>query len=305
MPGLRFGPAEPFSFELLIERAKAQAAQPYVPPPTPAPDVVKRIDYDAHGKLRFRPEYALFGDGPGAYPVTFQFLGGFFPKTVQMHAVEGGQAREIVYSPDYFTVGPGQPGARAAARRQRASPASGSRRAACRATGPSASRGRPSSAPPTSGRWASWVRSGMSARGLALNVASSTPEEFPDFVAHWIAPAASESDPVIVHSLLDGPSVCGAYRFMIYRDHKVVMDIENHLFLRKDVERLGIAPLTSMFWYARIRPREDRRLAAGGARFRRARDLERRRRAHLAPAQQPDRGSSTPAISTTTPRASA
>ena len=28
------------------------------------------------------------------------------------------------------------------------------------------------------------------------------------------------------------------------------MDIENHLFLRQDVERLGIAPLTSMFWYA-------------------------------------------------------
>jgi glucans biosynthesis protein len=30
----------------------------------------------------------------------------------------------------------------------------------------------------------------------------------------------------------------------------VVMDIENHLFLRRDIERLGIAPLTSMFWYA-------------------------------------------------------
>ena len=28
------------------------------------------------------------------------------------------------------------------------------------------------------------------------------------------------------------------------------MDIEKHLFLRADIERLGIAPLTSMFWYA-------------------------------------------------------
>ena len=51
---------EPFSYELLIERAKAMAARPYVPPPQPAPDVVRRIDYDAHGKLRYRPEYALF-----------------------------------------------------------------------------------------------------------------------------------------------------------------------------------------------------------------------------------------------------
>ena len=108
-PGLRFGAPEPFSFELLIDRARAQAARPYVPPPQPAPDVVRRLDYDAHGKLRFRPEYALFADGPGPYPVTFQFLGGFFPKTVRMHAVEDGQAREILYSPDYFTVAADSP----------------------------------------------------------------------------------------------------------------------------------------------------------------------------------------------------
>ena len=103
-PGLRFAEPEPFSYELLIERAKAMAARPYAPPPQPAPDVVRRIDYDVHGKLRYRPEYALFGDGPGVYPVTFQFVGGFFPKSVRMHMVDGGEAREIVYSPDYFTV---------------------------------------------------------------------------------------------------------------------------------------------------------------------------------------------------------
>lgn len=247
--GLRFGPPEPFSFELLIERARAQAAQPYVPPPLPAPDVVKRIDYDAHGKLRFRPEYALFGDGPGAYPVTFQFLGGFFPKSVRMHAVEAGQAREIVYSPDYFTVTPDSPA------RELPPDANGF-------AGFWIQESRLQSDWTKREPWATFLGAsyfravgelgqvGMSARGLALNVASSTPEEFPDFVAHWISPAASESDPVVVHSLLDGPSICGAYRFMIYRDHKVVMDIENHLFLRRDIERLGIAPLTSMFWYA-------------------------------------------------------
>jgi glucans biosynthesis protein len=90
----------------------------------------------------------------------------------------------------------------------------------------------------------------MSARGVALNVASGIPEEFPDFVAHWISPAMSESEPVVLHSLLDGPSICGAYRFRIQRTSGVVMDIEKHLFLRQDIERLGIAPLTSMFWYA-------------------------------------------------------
>ena len=60
----------------------------------------------------------------------------------------------------------------------------------------------------------------MSARGVAINVAGAGPEEFPDFVAHWITPAATEDDPVVVHSLLDGPSLAGAFRFAIRRDRR-------------------------------------------------------------------------------------
>ena len=130
-----------------------------------------------------------------------------------MHVVEDGQAREILYSPDYFTVTEDSPARELPPGRQRlrrlldpGEPAAGRLDA-------SASPGPPSSARPTSAAVGELGQVGMSARGLALNVASSTPEEFPDFVAHWIAPAASESDPVVVHSLLDGPSICGAYRF--------------------------------------------------------------------------------------------
>ena len=239
--GLELGPAEPFSFELLIERARALAAQPYKPSPQPAPEGVQRIDYDAHGKLRFRPEYALFADGPGVYPVTFQFLGGFFPKSVRMHVAEGGEAREIRYSPDYFTVTDDSPA--------RELPPGTNGFAGfwvqeSRLQGDWAQR-----EPWATFLGASYFRAvgelgqvGMSARGIALNVAGDGPEEFPDFVAHWITPALRESDPVVVHSLLDGPS--------LFRDHHVIFDIENHLFLRQDIERLGIAPLTSMFWYA-------------------------------------------------------
>jgi glucans biosynthesis protein len=89
----------------------------------------------------------------------------------------------------------------------------------------------------------------MSARGVALDVGGARPEEFPDFVAHWITAAATEDDPIVVHSLLDGPSLAGAFRFAIRRTTGTVMEIENHLFVRQDIERLGIAPLTSMFWF--------------------------------------------------------
>src|SRR3546814_6743405 len=54
----------------------------------------------------------------------------------------------------------------------------------------------------------------------------------------------------MVYALLDGPSLSGAYRFAIRRGEGVVMDVDNALFIRKDIHRLGVAPLTSMFWFA-------------------------------------------------------
>ena len=245
---LRFGPAEPFGFEGLIERARRLAQQPYALPPRPAPEVVQRIDYDAHGKLRFRPEYALHADGPGAYPVTFVFMGGFFPKSVRMHAVREGMAREILYSPDYFTVDADSPA--------RELPADASAFAGLWLRESRLSGDWKPKEPWATFLGASYFRAvgelgqvGMSARGIALDVAGPNPEEFPDFVAHWIEEGAGEGEPVTVHSLLDGPSLSGAYRFRMSRGSGVVMEIEKHLFLRRDVERLGVAPLTSMFWY--------------------------------------------------------
>ena len=61
--GLTFGPAAPFDFERLRQRAREMARAPYAVPPRPAPDILERIDYDAHGKLRFKPDLALWADG--------------------------------------------------------------------------------------------------------------------------------------------------------------------------------------------------------------------------------------------------
>ncbi|MBV9114823.1 MAG: glucan biosynthesis protein, partial [Hyphomicrobiales bacterium] len=45
---LEFGPPAPFSHDALKERAKALAAQPFQPPPRPNPEIVQKLDYDAH-----------------------------------------------------------------------------------------------------------------------------------------------------------------------------------------------------------------------------------------------------------------
>ena len=78
-------------------------------------------------------------------------------------------------------------------------------------------------------------------------VACPGPEEFPDFIAYYLERPAVDSNRVTVYGLLDSPSVAGAYRFVIDVADTIVMDIDAALYPRTTIERLGIAPGTSMF----------------------------------------------------------
>ncbi len=102
--GLKLGPARPFSYEGLKATAKRMAAGPYVGPQRPAPDIVGKINYEAWGQIAFDMDHALYGDGPGKFPVSFFHLGMFFQKAVEMNVVEGANAREIIYDQSYFTM---------------------------------------------------------------------------------------------------------------------------------------------------------------------------------------------------------
>lgn len=206
--------------------------------------MVQQIDYDAWGNIRYRPDHALFADGPSLYPVTFFHVGQFFQKSVKMHVLKQGVAREIFYSPDYFSM-----------------PKNSIARQLPENTGFAGFRlqeSRNRSDWPTQ-NWvaflgASYFRAigalnqyGLSARGVIVDSAEPRPEEFPDLTEFFIEGADQENHPVLVYALLNGPSLTGAYRFSIKRTAGVVQDIEAALFLRKDISRLGLAPLTSMY----------------------------------------------------------
>jgi glucans biosynthesis protein len=244
---LRFGPAEPFSFEVLKERARQASTKPFRQPVLPRPDIVSNIDYDAWGAIHFRPENALWADGKGGFPVTFFHLGQWFPRTVSIHAVENGLSREVIYDRNYFDMPPQSPAWQLP---------SGSGFAGFRfqeaTTGALDWR---------KNDWlaflgASFFRAigelaqyGLSARGVAVNTTvAGKAEEFPDFTSFYIERASGNT--AILYALLDGPSITGAYKFLATRTSCVVMDIEAALFLRAPVERLGIAPLTSMYWFS-------------------------------------------------------
>lgn len=255
--GLKLGQPTPFSFEGLIAQAKALAASPYAGVPPLPRDVLERIDYEAHGKIRFNTDYALFRDGPGIFPVTFFHLGRYFQVPVHMNVLEkndvgDGFARELLYDPAYFDMPADSPGREL----PKGAGFAGFRFQESRL-------GNQQKLDWKKNDWvaflgASYFRAigelyqyGMSARGVALDVATpDRPEEFPNFTRFYFEPPADNSTAVTVYALLEGPSISGAFRFIMQRDKAVVMDIETRLFLRRDLVRLGIAPLTSMYWYS-------------------------------------------------------
>ena len=87
---------------------------------------------------------------------------------------------------------------------------------------------------------------GLSARALALNTDGPETEEFPIFRSFWIE-RPKDRNSITVHGLLDSESVAGAYTFEIAPGAQTAMHVDAHLFPRRDLSKVGFAPLTSMF----------------------------------------------------------
>lgn len=249
---LRFGAALPFSFDELVTRARGISLEPYRPPATE--DLAQHIGYEQHGKIKFRSDCALQSAARDGYPATFFFLGRYFQQPIRLFAVERDTAAEVLYSPEYFDM-PADSPARA--------PGFNGGFAGFRLQESRAADNWPAQ------DWlaylgASYFRAigslgqyGISARGIAVNTTASTPEEFPRFSEFYLALTGEASQPITIYALLDGPSVCGAYAFKCHRARGVTMDVDARIFPRRSVEQLGIAPLTSMFWYSEYGKQRD------------------------------------------------
>ena len=100
---------------------------------------------------------------------------------------------------------------------------------------------------------------GLSARGLAVDTAQPSGEEFPWFREFWVKRPAANDAQITLYALLDSPRMTGAYSFVITPGKETIMDTQCTIFLRKGVDKLGIAPMTSMFFYGEntnIRPKD-------------------------------------------------
>lgn len=243
---LAFGAPFPFRFEDLQALARRKAAAPFVPPNFSS-EILDEIDYQAWGDIKFDTDHALFRDGP--LPVTFFHLGKYFQSPVQIHAVENGRAREIVYDPNYFHMPADSPARRLP---------KGAGFAGFRVQEP-----RNGTLDWATNDWVAFLggcyfraigalrQYGLSARAVAIDTTVfEAPEEFPHFTQVFIEKPAPGASAMTVCALLEGPSITGACRFRMTRGAGVVMDIDQTLFLRRAVKRFGLAPLTSMYWFS-------------------------------------------------------
>lgn len=241
--GLAFGPSAPFSFEGLKQMAANASLEPWLDERSPYGSILDKIDYDNFQAIVFNPDYSLWADGKGGAPIQLFHLGKYFQEPVRIFLVEDGAAREILYRQRYFKLPPKHPA-----------------RLLPDDIGFSGFR---VEAPSQKTDWlaflgASYFRSsgaldqyGLSARGVAVDTAlPDAQEEFPRFSRFWLERKAGAEDEVTIYCLLDGPSLTGAFRMVATKTKGVVMDVDCTLYPRKPVKRLGIAPLTSMYWYS-------------------------------------------------------
>ena len=238
----RLGPPQPFDYARLKGMARSRAAVAYAPPPQRLPASVAHLDWDHWEAIHYREERALWAAEGLRYQIRFAHLGFAVLKPVRMFAVEDGQAREIAYDPtmwDYSRSG-------LDVRQLPANLGFGGFQVfyhTDRVRDCAVFQG------------ASYFRAvdgdmqyGMSHRGLAVDTGLPRPEEFPDFVAYFLERPAKSSNLLTVYGLLDSPSVAGAYRFVIDVGDTQVFDVDAALYPRKEIERIGIAPGTSMFF---------------------------------------------------------
>lgn len=90
---------------------------------------------------------------------------------------------------------------------------------------------------------------GLSTRGIALNAGGPGAEEFPDFVMFWLGKPLAGATTLTFYGLLDGPSLTGAYSFVLTPGDETIVEVHAKLFFRQDVANLLLAPLSSMFWF--------------------------------------------------------
>lgn len=247
---------DPFGFEDVIALAQEFAGRDYVAPASTLQGSFADLNYDRYRGIRFRRDRDPWA-GSRDFALDLLPPGSIFHEPVEIHLVSEGVATRMEFDPQLFdfderqfpdgvdleTVGDmGFSGFRLRA---------------------------PLNRPDVMDEFAvfqgaSYFRAvargtlyGLSARGLAINTGRPEGEEFPIFRSFWIYRPEERGRSVRINALLDSRSVAGAYEFILTPGAETIINTRAALFPRRDLANVGIAPLTSMYWFG---PGDRRRI---------------------------------------------
>ncbi|MET0503332.1 MAG: glucan biosynthesis protein G [Candidatus Binatia bacterium] len=239
-----------FNIDNVASLAKKLAAESFKPP-QPVPDFLKQLSYDDYRDIRFDPEQSLWRESPGSFQVQFIHPGLYYTHSVTINTLDPQGIRRVPFSPRQFTYGRNKFGDKIQ---------SDLGFAGFRVTYPLYKKDDYNHVMVFAG--ASYFRAvakhqvfGLSARGLAIDTGLPSGEEFPTFREFWLERPAQQARSMKVYALLDSQSLTGAYEFVLRPGEQTVVDVKARLFERRRVKELGIAPLTSMFFYGEEQPR--------------------------------------------------
>jgi len=238
-----------FSFATVREIARGLASKDYHPTQSNLADAWKNLTYDQYQQIHFRPESGPWNGQPVRFTFQFFHRGFIYADPVLIHLVENGVVRDYPFSQAQFD---------AAAKPLPASLPPDNAFAGLRVL-------YPINLPQKQDEVASFLGAsyfrvlglhqqfGASLRGLAIDTAAPSGEEFPRFTEFWLEKPREQATEVQLFALLDSPSVAGAYRFLIKPGDATVMDVEASLFARRGGRKIGFAPVSSMFLEGRNR----------------------------------------------------
>ena len=239
-----------FGFEDVVARARQLAAAPYQPP-VETPRFMREIGYDQYRGIRHQPQHNLWRDTHSTFQVWPVMPGNVYTRVVAINEVIGRDVRRLPFRKEHFTFDEvelekripndlGYAGFEL-----------------------SYSLGQPNiddkflvfaggSYFRAIGKGGQW---GLSVRGAAIDTGLASGEEFPDFIEFWLVRPRPRASRMTVYALLNSPRLTGAYKFLISPGASTRLDVSAVLFTRDRIEQLGIAALTSMYFYGENTPR--------------------------------------------------
>ena len=237
--------AAPFGFEDVAARAQQLSQQGYSAPSNDLPKELKELDYDQYRDIRFKPAQSIWRKQNLPFELQLFHPGLYYNAPVKISFVNNGRAAPLAFNADFFDYGKNKLD-----------------RSKLKNIGYAGFRVH---FPLNSNKYkdellvfqgASYFRAlgkgqryGLSSRGLAVDTAVYSGEEFPAFTEFWIETPTAKSTSLTIYALLDSRRVAGAYKFVLKPGVQTVMEVQSRLFLREGVAKLGLAPLTSMFMH--------------------------------------------------------